>query len=80
MSIDILMKFLGWSAIINIGLLLWWLTFIIFAHDWTYRMHTKLFYINTERFDAIHYSGIAFYKISIILFNVAPYLALRIII
>lgn len=80
MSIDLLIQFLGWSAVINICLLLWWVLFITFAHDWTYRMHTNWLYLSTERFDAIHYSGIAFYKISIILFNVAPYLALRIIV
>lgn len=80
MSIDILMKFLGWCAVINFALLIWWAVFIIFAHDWVYRIHTKWFNLNLERFDAIHYSGMAFYKLSIILFNVAPYLALRIIV
>jgi len=79
MSIEMLMKFLGWCAILNIALLTWWALFMIFAHDWVYRIHTKWFHINTVQFDAIHYSAIAFYKLSIILFNVAPYLALRII-
>tara|TARA_R110002072_G_scaffold118775_1_gene251256 strand:- start:5497 stop:5739 length:243 start_codon:yes stop_codon:yes gene_type:complete len=79
MSIELLIKFLGWSAIINLGLLMWWASFIIFAHDWVYRMHGKWFNLSYEQFDAIHYAGIAFYKLSIILFNVAPYLALRII-
>lgn len=79
MSIEMLIKFFGWCAVINIGLLIWWVAFIIFARDWCYRMHSKWFNLNNERFDAIHYSGIAFYKLSIILFNVAPYLALRII-
>jgi uncharacterized protein DUF6868 len=79
MSIDMLIKFLGWCTVINLGLLLWWVFFISCVHDWTYRMHTKWLYVNTERFDAIHYAGIAYYKITIILFNVVPYLSLRII-
>lgn len=79
MSIELLTQFLGWCTVLNIALLLWWAFFMVFAHDWVYKMHTNWFYLNTERFDAIHYSGIAFYKLSIILFNVAPYLALRII-
>jgi Family of unknown function (DUF6868) len=74
-----LMKFLGWCAVLNIALLVWWALFMIFAHDWVYRIHSKWFYLNMERFNAVHYAGIAFYKLSIILFNVAPYLALRII-
>lgn len=80
MSIEMLIKFLGWSAVINIGLLFWWGLIIVFAHDWTYRVHSKWFYLSKERFDAIHYGGMAFYKLSIILFYVAPYLALRIIV
>jgi uncharacterized protein DUF6868 len=79
MSIEMLMKFLGWCAVLNIALLVWWALFMIFAHDWVYRIHSKWFYLNMERFNAVHYAGIAFYKLSIILFNVAPYLALRII-
>ncbi len=79
MTIEQLTSFLGWCAIINIGLLLWWFTFITLAHDWTYHLHSKWFYISTERFDAIHYCGMAIFKISIFLFNITPYLALRII-
>jgi hypothetical protein len=79
MSINQLTEFLGWCAVLNIALLLWWAFFMIFAHDWVYRMHSKWFYLEQQRFDAIHYAGIAFYKLSIIIFNVAPYLALRII-
>jgi hypothetical protein len=79
MTVDILLGTLGWSAVINIGLLLWWSLWILFAHDFVYRMHSKWFKIPVEKFDAIHYAGMAFYKITIIVFNVVPYLALRII-
>jgi hypothetical protein len=79
MTVDILLGVLGWSAVINIGLLLWWSLWILFAHDFVYRMHSKWFKIPVEKFDAIHYAGMAFYKITIIVFNVVPYLALRII-
>lgn len=79
MSINMLTDFLGWCAVLNIALLFWWVFFMTVAHDWVYRIHTRWFYLNMERFDAIHYAGIAFYKLSIIIFNIAPYLALRII-
>jgi len=52
---------------------------IIFAHDWVYRFHSKWFSIPTEAFDTIHYAGIACYKIVMFLFNLAPYLALLIV-
>ena len=79
MTVDILLGVLGWSTVINIGLLLWWSLWILFAHDFVYRIHSKWFKIPVEKFDAIHYAGMAFYKITIIVFNVVPYLALRII-
>ena len=31
------------------------------------------------QFDALHYAGIALYKIGILLFNLVPYIALRIV-
>ena len=80
MSIEQLLDFFGWCTVINLGLLLWWIFFITIAHDWTCRMHNKFFILSNERFDAIHYAGIAFFKLSIFLFNISPYLALRIIV
>jgi hypothetical protein len=77
--LEVLRSVLAWSTVINFGVLLWWFVFIAFAHDWVYRIHGKWFKMPVERFDAIHYAGIAFYKISILVFNLVPYLALRIV-
>jgi hypothetical protein len=35
--------------------------------------------LSVERFDAIHYAGMLFFKICIFLFNIVPYFALRIV-
>jgi len=80
MSLEVFHAFLGWSALINIGLLLWWLMFIIFFHDFTYRMHSRWFkFSSVESFDAIHYAGLAFYEIVIWVFFILPWLALHIV-
>ena len=79
MTIEITRDFLGWCSIINMGLLLWWFMFFTLVHDLVYRIHGKWFKLSVERFDAIHYAGMAFFKVSIILFNIVPYLALRIV-
>jgi hypothetical protein len=60
------------------SVLLIWFFFLVFAHNWVYRIHTKWFNISPEKFDEIHYAGMALFKIGILLFNLAPYLALRI--
>ena len=79
MTIELMRRVLGWCSIINIGLLLWWFLVLTLAHDWVYRIHGKWFKLSVERFDAIHYAGIAFFKIVIFVFNIVPYFALRIV-
>ena len=79
MTIEVIRGVLAWSAVINIGLLLWWFLFFSLAHDWTYRFHGKWFKLTTEQFDALHYGGMAVFKLGILLFNLVPYLALRIV-
>ena len=79
MTIEVLRDVLGWCTIINFSILLWWFLFFSLTHDWLYQLHGKWFKLPVERFDAIHYAGMAFFKISIFLFNLVPYLALRIV-
>ena len=78
-TIDIFTTILGWSIIINFGLLLWWSVLIRFSHDFIYRIHSKWIKIPVETFDAIHYASLGFYKLLIIVFIVIPYLVLKII-
>ncbi len=79
MNVETLTAFLGWCTLLNFGLLLYWALFIIFAHDWTYRMHSRWFKLSPEKFDSLHYSLMGFFKMGVIIFNLVPYLALRIV-
>ncbi len=79
MTIDLVRDALLWCFIINIGILLWWFLFFSLAHDWVYQFHSKWFKLPVEKFDAIHYAGMAFFKICIFVFNIVPYFALRIV-
>lgn len=79
MTIEIIRDALAWSAVINIGLLLWWFLFFTLAHDWTYRFHGRWFNLSVDQFDAIHHAGMGLFKVGIFLFNLGPYFALRIV-
>ncbi|MHC4181724.1 MAG: DUF6868 family protein [Planctomycetota bacterium] len=79
MTIDLVRDTLLWCFIINMGILLWWFLFFALAHDWVYQFHGKWFKLSVDKFDAIHYAGMAFFKICIFLFNIVPYFALRIV-
>ena len=70
---------LGFCSVINMGLLLWWFFAITVLHDWVYKFHSKWFKLSPETFDAIHYAGIAFFKIAVFVFNIVPYFVLRIV-
>lgn len=79
MTLETVRSTLAWCSVINLGLLVGWWLFFSLAHDWTYRMHSKWFQMPVERFDTIHYTGMAFFKLAILLFNLVPYLSLRIV-
>jgi hypothetical protein len=79
MSIDLLRNALLWCAVINYGVLLVWFFFFIFAHDWMYRFHGRWFRLSVEQFDTVHYTGMALFKLGIILINLVPFIALCIV-
>ena len=76
---DPLLDFFLWSSVINLGLLM--LSFLAFSlgGNFIYRIHGKWYDIPKEEFNAIIYSGMMFYKICILFFNVVPYIVLRIL-
>jgi hypothetical protein len=79
MDVPSLKAFLLWCLVINYVIWLWWFGAFVFAHGWMYRLHSRWFRMSEERFDAIHYAGMAAYKIGILLFNLAPLVALLIL-
>ncbi len=79
MDVEGAKAFLLWCLVINYGVLLVWFAAFRLAHDWMFGLHGRWFRIPEERFDAIHYAGMAVYKIGVLLLNLAPYVALVII-
>lgn len=68
-----------WCAIINFGLLAVWSLLFLLSHERLYRLSTKWFRMPVELFDSINFAGIVLYKTGIFLFNLTPYIALRIV-
>lgn len=79
MNIATIQDVLYWCAILNFGLLAVWCLLFVLPHEWMHRLCNKWFLISVEQFNAINFAGIVFYKISIFLFCLIPYLALRIV-
>ena len=79
MNIAMARAFLLWCTVINYGVLLVWWLFFLFTHDWMHGLHSRWFHLSMDQFDALHYVGMALYKLGILLFNLVPYIALRIV-
>ena len=80
MTKDDIRGILGWCTVINFGfMMLWFLVFLV-AHDFVYQLHSFIFPgLTPESFDVLHYQLLGFFKLSVILLNFVPYIALRII-
>jgi hypothetical protein len=72
-------KILGWCIVLNFALLLWWVLWMILAHEWVYQLQSLVVDISIQQMNVIHYGAMAFYKILIIVFNVIPYLAMKVV-
>ncbi len=69
--------FLLWCALLNYGALLLWFLLFRAAHEPLYRLLSRWFRLTPERFDALNFAGMTFYKVLILALNLMPYLALR---
>ena len=79
MSIAMAQDVLLWCAVINYGVLVVWFLCFLLAHDWMYGLHSRWFHLSVNQFDALHYAGMSLFKIGILLLNLVPYIALRIV-
>jgi hypothetical protein len=68
---------LSWCVGFNYAILIIWFAAFALAHDGLYKLHGRWFKIPISSFDAIHYAGMAIYKIGILLFFLVPLLALH---
>ena len=79
MNITELASFFAWCTVINYSVLLIWFLIFSLGHDWLHLMHGKWFDLTAKQFDLVNYCGIGLFKLFIFVFNLAPYIALRII-
>lgn len=79
MDMNSLTLFLGWCSVINIGILVFSTLALVVARRPVSAMHSKLFGVNQSDLAPLYMQYLGNYKIAIILLNIVPYIALRII-
>ncbi|MBN2070493.1 MAG: hypothetical protein JW814_03460 [Candidatus Krumholzibacteriota bacterium] len=79
MSIELLTMFFLWSSILNIGIMI--VSFLLFriAHRYIYTVHGGWYKLSNEQIDLAIYRMMTIYKIFLFMFNIVPYVVLRII-
>ena len=78
MDIETLQSFLLWCLLINYMVLVIWLVFRVVAGQWAREFYGRLFGITEEQFNWANFFGMLIFKLGILLFNLTPYIALRI--
>lgn len=78
MYLETIRDFLGWCTLINLGLLVVITVSLLLFHKKVGRLHARMFGFDASLVPLECYRFIAYYKMAVLIFNLAPYLALRI--
>ena len=78
MTMQTLTELLGWTSVINILILLFTTLILIVMRRTITGMHSKLFGLDEQDLGRAYFQYLAQYKIAIIVFNIAPYIALKV--
>jgi hypothetical protein len=78
MTIEVLTELLGWAVVINIVILLLSTLGVIAMRGAITRIHSKLFGLDEKDLGRAYFQYLAQYKIAIIVLNIAPYIALKV--
>jgi len=77
MTSNELITFFGCSTIINILILLFTTFMLILFKGFVASTHSKLLGVAESELPALYFKYLAHYKIAIIMFNIVPYFALK---
>jgi len=78
MTLDALTTFLGWCLIFNVAVMLISIIAITAFKKSVIRIHSKMFDMNPDDLPVIYFNFIGNYKLIVYVFNLVPYVALKI--
>jgi len=79
MTIESLAAFLGWCTLLNMGMLMFAALLLVSMRGAISKIHGTMFDLAEADLSRAYFQYLAQYKILIFVFNLMPYLALRII-
>ena len=79
MTTEALTELLGWASAINIALLMFSTFMLIVIRQFITKIHSKLFGLDEKDLGRAYFQYLGQYKIAVIVLNIAPYFALKMI-
>lgn len=79
MDILSLTTFFGWCLVINTGLLLFTTLALYFMKEWASNLHSEMFGVDKTLVLSSYFSYLAHFKLLILVFNLTPYIAFKLI-
>ena len=77
-TIEALTELLGWASVLNIVVLMLSTVTLIAMRGVISNIHSRLFGLDEQDLGRAYFQYLAQYKIAIIVLNIAPYIALKI--
>jgi hypothetical protein len=78
MTTEALAELLGWASVINMAILMFSTLMLIVMRGFVTKIHSKLFGLDEKDLGRAYFQYLGQYKIAIIVLNIAPYIALKI--
>ena len=78
-SLETLTEFLGWCTVLNLGMLAFTGFLVMAMRDLMTRIHASMFGVSEVDMPSVYFRYMAQYQVGIFIFNLAPYIALKLI-
>ena len=79
MILENITAILGWTAVVNIAILMVTSISLVSMRGFITGVHSRMFGLDEKDLGRAYFQYLAQYKIAIIVLNIAPYIALRIV-
>lgn len=79
MGLETITHFMGWSLLINLGFFIIACLMLMFFRGMPVKMHSKIFDVDEVFLKQSYFNYLANYKLLIIVFNLVPYMVLRLV-
>ncbi len=76
MTLETLTEFFKWCTIINVGIFALAVIFTSAAPDLTYKLQGRFYPLPRETYNVVIYAFLGWHKVTVLVFNVTPWIAL----